>query len=164
MAKETTNNIQLNVRTTQEFTINNDPNKKVNLNVGDIGIISRIGDIIPKINDLEKSYIELIVKEDDLDNEDALISFGKQIDDIDTQLRECVDHIFNTNVSSIVLPKEEGLMINTNEGEYNFAIIIMGLLNLYEDTIKSETDQLVANMKKRTEKYVNRDHKRKGQK
>lgn len=163
MSKTTTNNIALGLGAS-EFTIDGDKDKKIYLYTNDMGIIGRIQETVPKINELESKYVKLYLDtSDNTKTEDEQIrEFSDGIKSIDADLRDCINYIFDYDVCSVILPS--GTMVNLKDGEYIFSIIVSSLLELYSDTIVEETEKLVAKMKKRADKYVNRDHKKKGTK
>lgn len=155
----------------KEFLINNNPDKKVYLNPNDMSIVSRIQDAIPQLNDLETRYVKLYTDaetkadtetDEEAQMEQTIITFAKSIKDIDAEMRELVNYIFDYDVCSVIKPT--GTLLDLFDGEYAFAIIINTLLELYSDTITEETNKLVGKMKKRAEKYTAQDHKRKGKK
>lgn len=165
MSKTTTNNIALDLGA-KEFTINNNPDMKVYLNPNDMGIVTRIQETVPRINELELNYMGIYDednKEIDADNPDEVIDvLAEKIKTIDADLRECINYIFDYDVCSVI--KSSGTLLDIYNGEYAFSIIITTLLELYSDTITKETNKLVSKMKKRVEKYTAQDHKRKGTK
>lgn len=161
MSKTTINNIDLNIGLKTEYTINGNKDLVIKLNTSDMGIISRLDETIPKLNDLESQYAGLF--EDNNDNtEEALGVFTTKFKELDKEARDIVNYLFDYDICSVCASC--GTMFDLQDGEYRFAVIIETLLNLYTDTIQSELDKRLAKMKKRTEKYVNRDHKRKGSK
>ncbi len=165
MSKTTTNNIVLDLGA-KEFTINNNPDMKVYLNPNDMGIVTRIQETVPRMNELEFEYMSVYDednKEINQDDPDELVKvFAEKIKTIDAEMRECINYIFDYDVCSVV--KSSGTVLDLYNGEYAFGIIINTLLELYSDTITKETNKLVAKMKKRVEKYTAQDHKRKGTK
>lgn len=156
----------------KEFTLNGNPDAKIYLNPNDMGIVARIQEVVPKINELEMTYVSSYFDEDDdVDSteipedkkvERVLSKLSETIKSIDTDMRECINYIFDYDVCSVAKPV--GTMLDIYDGEYAFAIIINTLLELYSDTITKETDKLVTKMKKRAEKYTAQDHKRKSKK
>ena len=165
MSKTTTNNITFDLGA-KEFTINNNPDMKVYLNPNDMGIVTRIQETVPRMNELEFNYMSIYDednKEIDADNPDEAIKvLAEKIKTIDAELRDCVNYIFDYDVCSVI--KSSGTLLDIYNGEYAFSVIVTTLLELYSDTITKETNKLVAKMKKRVEKYTAQDHKRKGTK
>lgn len=161
MSKTTINNIDLNIGLKTEYTINGNKDLVIKLNTSDMGIISRLDETIPKLNDLESQYAGLF--EDNNDNaEESLSVFTTKFKELDKEARDIVNYLFDYDICSVCA--SSGTMFDLQDGEYRFVVILETLLNLYSDTIQSELDKRLAKMKKRTEKYVNRDHKRKGSK
>ncbi len=161
MSKTTINNIDLNIGLKTEYTINGNKDLVIKLNTSDMGIIARLDETIPKLNELESQYAELF--EDNNDNaEEALGVFTTKFKELDKEARDIVNYLFDYDICSVCA--SGGTMFDLQDGEYRFAVILETLLNLYTDTIQSELNKRLAKMKKRTEKYVNKDHKRKGSK
>ena len=153
----TTNNIELNISSKKEYTINGDKEKVIKLNPNDMGIVARTSDAIAMINELEEKYRKLFTSEEPTDDE--LATFTAQFKEIDAGLREAVNFLFDYDVCSVCAG--DGSMLDPQDGEYRYAVIINTLMTLYQDTISRETDKLIATMKKKVDKYVNNDHKRK---
>lgn len=161
MSKTTTNNITLDLGA-KEFTINDDPNRVIWLNPSDMSIIIRVQEAIPRFDNFITEYSNLFTSQDDLSEDDTLLKFKDAIKSIDADLREILNYVFDYDVCSVLKPT--GTMMDLVNGEFVFIIIMSTLLDLYSDAITEETSKLINNMKKRTAKYTNRDHKRKGTK
>lgn len=164
MSKTTTNNIELNISSKKEYTINGDKNKILKLNPNDMGIIARTGDAIAMINELETKYQQLFntpeeESSDDMPSNEALTQFSANFKEIDNGIREAINFLFDYDVCSVCA--SDGSMFDPQDGEYRYAVIIETLMPLYADTITEETNKVMAKMQKKVEKYVNRDHKRK---
>lgn len=172
MSKTTTNNIELNISSKREYTINGDKSKILKLNPNDMGIIARTSDAIAMINELETDYTKLFSEpekktsddieektSDDMPSDEALTQFSTKFKQLDAGIREAVNFLFDYDVCSVCA--DEGSMFDLQDGEYRYAVIIDTLMPLYADTITEETNKMITKMQKKVEKYVNRDHKRK---
>jgi hypothetical protein len=164
MSKTTTNNIELNISSKREYTINGDKSKILKLNPNDMGIIARTSDAIAMINELETDYTKLFNEpeektSDDMPSDVALTQFSTKFKQLDAGIREAVNFLFDYDVCSVCA--DEGSMFDLQDGEYRYAVIIDTLMPLYADTITEETNKMITKMQKKVEKYVNRDHKRK---
>lgn len=163
MSKATTNNINLNISIKQDYTINGNPNLVIKLNPGDMHIITRLNEIIPQLNELETKYQELFNAEpDENDVDTTLATFSTGFKELDNRTRELVNYLFDYDVCGVCA--NGGSMFDLQDGEYRFSVIINTLMTLYEETITEETQKMLNKMKKRVEKYTNRDHKSKGSK
>lgn len=166
MSKTATNNIELNVSTKKEYTINGNPDLVIKLNPNDIGIIARIDEAVPMINELEDKYRGLFTApvEDENGNpiqpdDETLSKFSKGFKEIDAGIRDAINFLFDYDVCSVCA--RDGSMFDPQDGEYRYSVIITTLISLYEDTITVETNKVLDKMKKRVEKYTAQDHKRK---
>lgn len=163
MSKATMNNIDLNISVKQEYTINGNKDMIIKLNPGDMHIITRLNEIIPQLNELEREYQSLFsTAPDEEDVDGTLATFSTNFKELDSKTRELVDYLFDYNVCDVCA--NGGSMFDLQDGEYRFSVIINTLMTLYEETITEETKKMLNKMKKRVEKYTNRDHKRKGSK
>ena len=160
MSKTATNNIELNISTKKEYTINGDTSLIIKLNPNDMGIITRLDEVVPAINEMEKKYQNLFSTPDGEEpDENSLSIFAKGFKEIDAEIREAINFLFDYDVCSVCAG--DGSMFDPQDGEYRYSVIITTLLNLYEDTITAETNKVLDKMKKKVEKYTAQDHKRK---
>ena len=143
------NNIDLSKTDRQRFSINNDPDRVVWLNLSDVGIAARFQEYNPKFFEiLEK--IEKVSKEtsDDEQGVDELISTLKQAD---IEMRELMDKLFDAEVSKACAP--DGTMYDLFDGKFRFQIIIEALAQLYNDNLDTELNALKKKADKSTKKY-----------
>ena len=70
----------------------------------------------------------------------------------DTDMRELIDYIFDSNVSDICAPS--GSMYDPINGQFRFEHIIDTLSGLYETSVTSEIKKITSNVQKHTDKYV----------
>lgn len=154
MAK-TTNDIKISVSNKVKYTINGDAGTYIMLNPSDMGIIARLGEIIPIINGLVDRYEDLIEKQAN----DDFIEFSKSFKDIDTQLRDVTNRLFDYDVCSVICGG--GSMLDAPDGDFMYAVIITTLMQMYQDTISVEMKKAVEKMKKHTSKYTPKDHQTK---
>lgn len=161
------NNIQMNISGRQKFTINGDESKFIMLNPGDMGIVARLGDAIPVLNGFAEQYDALMRTslgddETEKSTEESMIEFNKKFTEIDNQLRDTINNLFNYDVCSVCA--DGGSMLDLQDGEYRFSVIIEALMPIYEETISAEMEKLVKKMNKRVEKYTTQDHKKRQRK
>ena len=137
----------------KKFRIDGDNSRILELNPSDLGIISRYKEVYPKLEALGKKIEEEMPEE--LEDESDIDSITKTADflaDIDKDMRDCVDYIFDSNVSEICVPN--GTMYDPFAGKLRFEHIIEVLITLYEDTITKEFKKTQNRVKKYTNKYV----------
>lgn len=161
MSKTAINNIDLNIGLKTKYTINGNEDLFIMLNPNDMGILARLDEVLPRLNSFDETYRDLF-NTDAEDAEAGISKFTSGLKELDAEVRDIINYLFDYDICAVCA--SSGTMFDLQDGEYRFFVIIDTLLTLYTDTIHSELDKRVAKMKKRTEKYVNRDHKRKGSK
>lgn len=135
-----------------------DDNRVVYLNLSDMNIMSRISEVYPKLQDLQKRAgaimdgIELPDNESDEEFVDKSISgmseMSTRLKAIDEEMRGYVDTIFDAPVSEAAVP--DGSMYDPINGTLRFEFIIELLLGQYEANFKKEFNKL----SKHTAKYT----------
>lgn len=128
--------------------INGDNDSILELNLSDMRIAER----------LEKGYTKLQqniqkITGIDLDNENV----SKKLNEIDKDMREVVDYIFDTNVSEVCC--KNGTMFDLQDGRYRFESILEALTQLYSDTLNSEYRAMKRRVQQNADKYIPQDHK-----
>ena len=155
MTTPTTDNyIDINLSATRKkrIRVDGDDNRILELNTSDINILSRLRDGYPKLNALS-SKLATIKDIDESDNiQENVTATANFIDEVDTEMREILDFIFDANVSELCAPS--GSMYDMFNGQYRFEIIIETLLKLYEDNINAEYKKMTKRVQKHTDKYI----------
>ena len=142
--------IDLSITRKKKFRIDKDNDRILELNTSDVTIVSRMEESYSRLQNLAKNAAEILSKVEDEDDEETTL--GKGIREVDKEMRELIEFMFDSNVSEICAPS--GSMYDPFEGTYRYEHIISTLLNLYSDNIKSETDKIKKNVAKHTEKYI----------
>ena len=151
----------------QRFRINGDNNKILELNTSDMGIVTRLSELYPKLQTLADKA-SVIGSDDDVDFEDSegfknqLNKIGGQLKEIDEGMREYIDELFQSNVSEICAPF--GNMYDIVNGQFRYDNIIDTIAGLYEANIEKETKALKDRLAKKTAKYTAQDRKRSSKK
>ena len=157
------NNVQdidLSVTRKKTFRIDGDDSRILALNTSDMGIFARLKEKYPKLRKLSQqaavSLEDVEAKEDqDVTDEDtsipALDALAK-LSDIDKQMRQELDYIFDAPVSEVCAP--EGTLYDPFNGKLRFEHIIDVLTGLYENNLNAEFNAMVANVQKHTSKYI----------
>lgn len=127
----------------KKFTIDGDENKVIYLDPSDMGILPRIKQygadaevILGKLKDVTEG--ELIDK----------------MNEVDKELREAVNTLFDYDVCSVCVPK--GTLLDAINGQFKFEIIVDGLSKVYADTITAEMQAVTKKMSEHTKKYTNK--------
>ena len=141
--------IDLSATRKQRFRINGDNNRILELNVSDMGIITRVNEIYPKLQKLAVEASKLTFDDDD---ESTLNRAGTTIKEIDLKMRELIDELFDSNVSEICAPS--GSMYDPFDGKFRFEHIIESLAELYSNNFSEQFKKMSANVNKHTAKYT----------
>ena len=149
--------IDLNINAVQKtkIRINGDNNAILELNLSDLRIADR----------LEKGYAKLqqnIKKITEIDTEDENVNVSKTLNEIDKDMRDVVDYIFDTNVSEICC--KDGTMFDLKNGTYRFEGILEALTRLYSETLNSEYKAMKRRVQDKVNAYIPQDHKSKAKK
>lgn len=144
--------IDLSVTKKKKFRINKDNSKILELNTSDMGILTRLSECAPKLDELETKIVEVMNEHEGEEDTELLTSLGTQIKEIDLQMRAVIDEIFDSNVCEICA--KEGSMYDPLEGIYRYEHILNSLLPLYEQNIQEEADKIKKRALKHTAKYV----------
>lgn len=157
---DTLKNVDINVSTKQQFTVDNDQNKIIELDTGDYSIIGRLTEATDKIKLIGKQWEELLAKTtgdkesaDEFNLDDAK-TFSAGFGEMETSMRNLIDYIFDSpGLADTVLGSSSAFAL-TN-GQYKYNKIISALTGLYEESIKKETDKLNKSMvNKKVSKYI----------
>ena len=152
VADENIIDIDLSAIKKQKFRINGDNNKILELNTSDMGILARLEEAYPKLMTLQDKVASLA--DTDLEAEDDILlsSTANKLTDIDRDMRDTLDFIFQSNVSEIC--GSEGSMYDPIDGVFRYEYIIETLTKLYENNLESEFSKMKSRIDKHTSKYT----------
>ena len=140
----------------KKFRIDGDNNRILELNTSDLSVLGRIEDSYPKLIKLgnKASMLQITGESDErtLDEELELSNVTKVLKDIDIEMREILDYIFESNVSEICAPY--GSLFDPINGEFRYEHIIDKLTSLYETNLNKEYELMKNRIKKHTDKYI----------
>ena len=149
--------LDLSVTAKKKFRINKDDNRILELNTSDMGIIRRISETYPKLQELQAQAtkltdgIDLEKESEDISMEDTKV-LADRLEEIDQKMREYIDYMFNANVSEITAP--DGSMYDPFGGTFRYQHIMNLLMTQYETNLQSEFGKIEKQMKKHTDKYL----------
>lgn len=145
----------------KKFRINGDDSKMLELNTSDMAIISRIDEAYPKLEKLQKDAITAFADTDTTENEEngtnAIKEFSDTLTKIDSNMRELVDYIFDSNVSEICA--DAGSMYDPLGGKFRYEHIIETLVKLYQDEISNEFNAFKNRVNNKASKYTKKKRK-----
>lgn len=146
--------IDLSATRKKRFHVNRDTDNDgiLELNTSDMSIITRLEQLYPKLDALSQDAAVKQLNLKDTDNERAATKISQALVRIDSQMRQIIDDIFDSNVSEVCAP--QGSMFDPFNGEFRFEHIIDVLSKLYENNLNTEFRKMSEKMKKRTDKYT----------
>lgn len=153
LSEKSTNNIidlDLSVTKKKRFRFNNDDSRMVDINIADMGVISRLSETYPKFEEWIKEVQTTTASFGDTE-EDVLSDMdkiGETLTSIDKKMRDAIDYIFDAPVSQAVAP--DGSMYDLFNGQFRFEYILVLLLDQYENNLSDEFKK----MQKHTAKYT----------
>lgn len=143
------NNISLGIRT-KTFTIDNDPNRVIEIDPSDIGVVGRLDDAIPQIEGIINEFVDAGKKL----SEEGATGFGETLRDLDCRLRDVINSIFDYDVCSVCVPKGTLFDVVTDSDQFKFEIIIKGISQVYETTISDDLVRVQNRITAHTQKYT----------
>ena len=141
--------IDLSVTRRKNFRINGDNSRILSLNISDMGMFARLEEEYKNLKDLSLEA-QNVMEEDDSE-ESSLKSLAK-LKDIDAELRQRIDNIFDANVCGVCAP--DGTLYDPFDGKFRFEHIIEVILGLYEGNLVAEYKKMEQRINKRTGKYT----------
>ena len=150
--------IDLSVIKKKKFRINGDNTKILELNVSDMGIVSRLDEAYPKLMALQDKVSAIADINEEAGDMELLSTTASKLNEIDGEMREILDFIFQSNVSEIC--GSEGSMYDPIEGTFRYEHIISTLVRLYENNLNAEFNKMKENISKHTAKYTKARKKR----
>ena len=144
--------VDLSIVKKKKFRINGDNTKILELNVSDMGIVSRLDETYSKLIELQDKVASLAEINEEANDREILSSTAQKLNEIDEEMRDLLDYIFQSNVSEIC--GSEGSMYDPIEGTFRYEHIISTLTKLYENNLSSEFNKIKKNISKHTAKYT----------
>ena len=136
----------------KRFRIDGDNNRYLELDTSDMGIITRLDNLYPKLQKLAQDAAIKQIDKEEAEGAKALSKISNALIKIDAQMRQIVDDIFQSDVSAKCAPG--GTMFDPFNGEFRYEHIIDVVGSLYKENIKKEFKKMANNMSKRTAKYT----------
>ena len=141
--------IQLNVSKKEQIRINGDDSKIIELDISDLGVLNRLRESYPRLQ-------ELGVKGFESDNEDlddkTLGEFMSALDNINAEMCDILNYIFDSDIAETCSLGKP--LYNMVAGKFIFEVIMDALFGLYSDNIKDEFGKMSERMNAHTSKYT----------
>lgn len=151
--------LDLSVTKKRKIRFDGDNDRVVEVDIADMGILSRIKEIYPKLEELQEKSAHLMddleLEEDEMSVEDTLSSISKmsvRLDEIDLEMRNLIDELFKAPVSKAAVPS--GTMYDMHDGSFTFAHVIATVMSRYTDNITKEYKRLDNQIQSHTAKYT----------
>ena len=144
--------ISLSAIRKKRFRIDGDNNRYLELDTSDMGIITRLDNLYPKLQKLAQDAAIKQLDKEEANGAKALNKISNALIKIDAQMRQIVDDIFNADVSAKCAPS--GTMFDPFNGEFRYEHIIDVVASLYKENITREFKQMAKKLSKRTDKYT----------
>lgn len=152
---DNSNIINLDMRDSarRKIWINGDNTKVIELNLSDMGIITRLNDAYPKLDELS-AEVRVLASADIPEDDDTsiLADMAEKFKSVNQKMSDLVDFVFDYPVSAVCC--DGGSMYDIVNGQYRFEYIIDKLSTLYEDTINEEYKRMQKRMATHTSKYT----------
>ena len=150
----------------KSFSIDGDINRIIQIDTSDLNVTVRLEEVYTDLLKLAIDATDRMAsvkdnkeeEDDDAELKSPLSDYSEILKDIDKQMREKVDYIFDSPVSDICVPS--GNMYSIVGGEFNFERVVDALITLYANDIASEFKKMQSRVKKHTDKYTNRRKKK----
>ena len=136
----------------KRFRINGDSSKILELNTSDVGIVSRLSKLYPKLQKLAEEATTFSEEELNDNSEEGLAKFAGKLETIDSKMSKLVDELFDAEVSAVC--KDGGSMYDPFSGMFRFEHIINTLSKLYENNFNDEFTKIRKRVDKHTNKYI----------
>jgi len=146
--------IDLSALRKKRIRINGDDTKIIEINVSDMGVITRLQEAYDRLVSLANKY-NLQEEESKAETEANGIEdeeIVKTLQVLDTEMRELIDFIFQANVSEVCA--DDGTMADPINGQFRFEHIIEKFLAVYDKNFTDEFKKMSKNVKKHTNKYT----------
>lgn len=141
--------IQFTIDNRKQFRINGDDKRIIELDISDFGILNRLRESYPRLQELGVKSFEF----DDEDGENVKLGdFVDSLNAINDEMISIIDYIFDSKVAKVCADGKP--LYNMVAGKFIFEIILDTLFNLYSDNIRAELGQMSQRMKSHTDKYT----------
>lgn len=152
--KNTTNDVidlDISVTKKKRFRFDKDDSRLVDINIADMGAISRLSETYPKLLEL-LDEVKGVSATESADAVSDMEIIGNTLNSVDMKMREALDYIFNAPVSAVAAP--DGTMYDIFEGQFRFEYILELLIGYYETNMSEEFKKMQAKVKAHTDKYT----------
>lgn len=136
----------------KRFRIDGDNDRILELNTSDVNIITRLNELYPKLEDLAQEAVKKLDIDENGDGITIIAEMSEALTEIDNEMRNLVDDLFDANVSEVCCP--HGSMYDPFNGQFRFEHIIGTLADLYTNNFNKEVEKINKRVQKHTDKYT----------
>lgn len=152
--------ITFDVKTREQFLVDGDESKVIELDINDVNLVNRLTDAIPKMQELDKRWTalnqEVSIDPDNAveENLEEVNKFSSNFKAIESEIRDILDEVFDSAGMSDTILGTTSAFSPVN-GKFKYEQIIDVLVRLYEKNIQKEAEKFNrAKVKKKTAKYI----------
>lgn len=145
--------VDLSVIERKRFRINGDNSKILLLNTSDLRVGARMQEAYEKLNNLMDDVVNRLGEVPDEAgeaSEEQTADVFKALDEIDKEMREQVDYVFDSNVSEICA--SDGSMWDPLDGAFRYEHIMEAISGLYENNLSQEFAKMKGRVEDRSAK------------
>lgn len=141
----------------QTIQLNGNPEKVIELDLGDSNIITRLSEGVDKVEKLvqeRQNLHELLANGNDSTESNAKYyqDLAGKFRELENNMRGIINEIFDFDVCTPFLGTSS--VFSIKNGEFAYERIINSLMGLYEDSIQKENNKLKERLSKHTDKYL----------
>lgn len=155
--------ITFDVKTREQFFVDGDENRVIELDINDVNIVNRLSDAIPKMKELDKRWNALMEKSEQLNesgeelSEDTLsdtVAFADEFKAIEKEIRAFLDEAFDSPGMADTILGSSSAFSPVN-GKFKYEQIIDVLSTLYEDKLTAEIKKFNRDkVRSKTQRYI----------
>lgn len=149
-------NISVRGSSRKRFAIDGDPDRVIELNTSDIGIVKRLSDTLPKLKAVEEKIAQVdstgLTTDEGFDIEKTNV-FTEDIETLHNEMKTLINEVFDENVVDKCLPRG-GTLLDPVDGEMRYLVIIADLSNAYQDDLSDEMKKVAKKRESHTSKYT----------
>lgn len=154
-------NISVRGSSRKRFAIGGDPDRVIELNTTDLGIIKRLREALPKLQELERKISQIdasgLIEESGFNGEKTK-EFTEQVESMHNEMKTLINGVFDEDVVDKCMPRGGGTLLDpiTDGGttEVRYRVIINDLSSAYEKDLSAEMNKVAKKRDQHTGKYT----------
>jgi len=153
MGKKVANytDIQLDIGSKEQFRINGDDSRIIELDVRDLGILTRLQESYPRLEELGIKGFEADDATGEIDDE-TFNNMVTALNSINKEMCDIINYVFDSDIAETCSNGKP--LYSMRSGQFIFEIILDALFGLYSENIQVEFNQMSERMRARTQKYT----------